>query len=104
MKYKDEDFGVKIIETITAGLYDGNLNCIREYVQNSIDSGAKNITIGFENGRDLIIKDDGNGMSENELERSLSLGVSDKKDEDVGWRGIGNIIQNILSLGKEKMM
>lgn len=90
MKFKDDDFGAKIIETITSGLYDGNIYCLREYVQNSIDSGAKNIEIFFENGHeDLVIKDDGSGMNKNELERSLSIGISDKTIEDVGWRGIG---------------
>jgi len=90
MKFKDEDFGAKIIETITSGLYDGNPNCLREYVQNSIDSGAKNIEIFFENGNeDIVIKDDGYGMDKNELERSLSIGISDKSADDVGWRGIG---------------
>jgi hypothetical protein len=90
MRFKDEDFGAKIIETITSGLYDGNLNCLREYVQNSIDGHAKNIEIYFENGlENLVIKDDGDGMDQNKLMRSLSIGVSDKSGDDIGWRGIG---------------
>ncbi len=78
------------METITSGLYDGNLNCIREYIQNGIDSGANNIDIFFENGEsDLIIKDDGSGMGRAELEESLGIGTSHKTDEYIGWRGIG---------------
>jgi len=42
MEFTDEIIGARLIETITAGLYDGNLNCVREYVQNSVDEGAKN--------------------------------------------------------------
>jgi len=90
MKFKDEDIGAKIIEAITSGLYDGNLNCLREYIQNSIDGGAKNIEIFFENGHeDLIIKDDGKGMDKNQLMGSLSIGISNKSGDNIGWRGIG---------------
>jgi len=90
MKFTTVSIGGKLIESITAGLYDGNLNCLREYVQNSIDEDAKNVEIYFENGnKDLIIKDDGPGMSRDELEIALSIGVSNKKEEDAGWRGIG---------------
>lgn len=78
------------METITSGLYDGNLNCIREYIQNSIDAKASNIEIFFDNGMsDLIIKDDGTGMNKSELENSLGIGTSSKSDDDIGWRGIG---------------
>ncbi len=78
------------METITSGLYDGNLNCIREYIQNSIDSKANHIDIFFDNGiSDLIIKDDGSGMNKSELENSLGIGTSSKSDENIGWRGIG---------------
>jgi hypothetical protein len=40
VKFTDEVFGAKLLEAITAGLYDGNLSCLREYVQNCIDSEA----------------------------------------------------------------
>jgi len=90
MKFTTVSIGGKLIESITAGLYDGNLNCLREYVQNSIDEDAKKVEIYFENGnKDLIIKDDGPGMSRDELEIALRIGVSNKKEEDAGWRGIG---------------
>ena len=89
MKFTNVTFGSRLIETITSGLYDGNLNCIREYVQNSIDSNAKNIDIFFENGRDLVIKDDGGGMSREELIHALGIGNSKKTGENIGWRGIG---------------
>ncbi|MBI0582462.1 MAG: ATP-binding protein [Methanomassiliicoccales archaeon] len=90
MEFKTEAIGAKILETITAGLYDGNLNCLREYVQNSIDAEAKNIDIYFENDdNDLVIRDDGNGMNTKELTDALRVGVSSKEGDKVGWRGIG---------------
>lgn len=91
MKFASEAIGIRLIETVTSGLYDGNLNCLREYVQNGIDAGAKNIEISFENGdQNLIIQDDGSGMNKFELEnKALGIGVSDKTEEDAGWRGIG---------------
>ena len=70
MKFASEAIGIRLIETVTSGLYDGNLNCLREYVQNGIDAGAKNIEISFENGdQNLIIQDDGSGMNKFELEK-----------------------------------
>ena len=90
MKFTEKSIGPNLIEIITSGLYDGNQNCLREYIQNSIDSHAKNIDIFFENGSEsLIIKDDGSGMSKKELMESLNIGLSSKTEEDTGWRGIG---------------
>ncbi len=90
VKFDNDAIGARLLESITSGLYDGNLNCLREYVQNSIDSGAKNVRIYFENGNNnLIIKDDGLGMNEMELKHSLGIGITYKTIENVGWRGIG---------------
>ena len=90
MKFERGDIGARLLESITRGLYTGNLNCIREYVQNSIDSKAKKIQIYLENGdENLVIKDDANGMTKDELKLALRLGWSAKTDEDIGWRGIG---------------
>ena len=90
MVFSDSAVGAKLLEAITAGLYDGNLNCLREYVQNSIDSGAKKVTIDFENGRtNLIIEDNGTGMDKKELIEALEIGKSKKPGTAIGWRGIG---------------
>ena len=90
MKFTNKNIGARIIETMTTGLYDGNLNCLREYVQNGIDSKAKEVKIYFSNGgKDLLIQDDGKGMNRDKLIEALSLGISNKTEEDVGWRGIG---------------
>ena len=90
MEFTDKAIGPNLIEIITSGLYDGNQNCLREYIQNSIDSHAKNIDVFFENGSEsLIIKDDGSGMSKKELTESVYIGLSSKTEGDTGWRGIG---------------
>jgi hypothetical protein len=88
--FTDAAVGAKLLEAITAGLYDGNLNCLREYVQNSIDSKAKKVDITFENsGTTLIIQDNGEGMDEKELREALEIGKSNKTGPAIGWRGIG---------------
>jgi len=88
--FTDEAFGAKLLEAITAGLYDGNLNCLREYVQNCIDSEANKVDIHFENSRTvLVIEDNGCGMNKQELEEALHLGRSEKPPTAIGWRGIG---------------
>lgn len=89
MEFTNEVIGARLLETITEGLYDGNLNCVREYVQNSIDSGAKNIDIILENGTTLVIQDDAIGMDETALREALSIGKSNKEGDQIGWRGIG---------------
>ncbi|MGB8780907.1 MAG: ATP-binding protein [Candidatus Bathyarchaeia archaeon] len=89
VKFTDESFGAKLIEAITAGLYDGNLNCLREYVQNCIDSGANRIDVYFENQTVLVIEDNGCGMDKGKLEEALYLGISEKPPGAIGWRGIG---------------
>ncbi len=89
MEFTNEVIGARLIETITSGLYDGNLNCVREYIQNSIDSGAKNIDIYLENGNTLVIHDDADGMDESGLKEALSIGKSKKEKDQIGWRGLG---------------
>ncbi|NLO39736.1 MAG: hypothetical protein GX115_09735 [Ruminiclostridium sp.] len=89
MQFTNEIIGARLLETITAGLYDGNLNCVREYVQNSIDEGAKNVDIFLENGNTLVIHDDGPGMDESALKKALSIGISSKEGGQIGWRGLG---------------
>jgi hypothetical protein len=90
VEFTDEIIGARLLETITDGLYNRNLNCIREYVQNSIDEGASNINIFFENGnKTLVIADNGPGMDKEGLKEALSIGKSKKTPEQIGWRGIG---------------
>ncbi len=73
--FTEESIGAKLLEAITAGLYDGNLNCLREYVQNSIDSKAKRVDVDFENSRTvLVIEDNGCGMDSQKLGKAFQLG------------------------------
>jgi len=90
MRFTDEVIGAKLLESITGGLYDGNPNCIREYVQNAVDHGAKNIEIRQEmRGRSIVVRDDGPGMNAKDIVKALSIGVSEKDETMAGWRGIG---------------
>lgn len=88
MKFS-EAVGGPVLETLTAGIYDGNSNCIREYVQNAGDSGTKIINVVTQNKKNVIIRDYGEGMNLEELFNALNLGKSNKSQEQSGWRGIG---------------
>jgi hypothetical protein len=88
----DNEVMAPVLETLTAGIYSGNVTCIREYVQNAVDSGTKRIEINKQNGNDVVIRDYGLGMDEDELHNAVLLGKSNKPDDaesNVGWRGIG---------------
>src|SRR5260221_13791102 len=88
-EFVPEDIGGDLIGIISKGLYPDPLDCIREYVQNSVDGKAKNVVIKI-TGNSVIIRDDGRGMDLAGLVQARRLGLSNKsQDEDVGFRGIG---------------
>jgi len=100
MKFKegDEVTGAGLLETVTSGLYNDNSNCIREYIQNAIDSlrgiedqNRQRIELSIENnGNTIRIRDYGVGMNYDELYEALKIGYSKKNiNEDIGWRGVG---------------
>ena len=77
---------------LTSGLYSGKLSFIREYVQNAYDppANASKVEISLENDINLIIKDNGNGMSKKELEGALGVGLYTKNyPQTEGLFGIG---------------
>ena len=88
-EFGPEDIGGDLIGILSKGLYPDPLDCIREYVQNSVDARAKNVTIKI-TGNSVIISDDGMGMAVGDLRQARQLGLSNKSQvENVGFRGIG---------------
>lgn len=88
-EFVPEDIGGELIGILSKGLYPDPLDCIREYVQNSVDAKAKNVTVKI-TGNSVIIIDDGLGMAVEALRQARQLGVSSKSQaENVGFRGIG---------------
>ena len=85
----DDDIGGQLLPILSKGLYTNPLDCIREYVQNSVDAGAKKVTIKI-TGNSVVIHDTGQGMDEAQLRSSRKFGISSKDTaEHVGFRGIG---------------
>src|SRR5258708_210524 len=88
-EFAPDDIGGELISILSKGLYPEPLDCIREYVQNSVDGKAKNVTIKI-TGNSVIISDDGLGMAVSDLRQARQLGISNKSQaENVGFRGIG---------------
>jgi hypothetical protein len=85
----DSDIGGQLLPILSKGLYTNPLDCIREYVQNSVDAGAKTVSIKI-TGNSVIIHDTGHGMDGDQLRASRKFGISAKDlSQHVGFRGIG---------------
>lgn len=85
----DSDIGGQLLPILSKGLYTNPLDCIREYVQNSVDAGAKTVSIKI-TGNSVIIHDSGQGMDADQLRASRKFGISAKDlSQHVGFRGIG---------------
>ena len=80
---------IGIIDDLGRKLYSGNITWLREYVQNSIDSGGKTISISLKDN-DLEVLDDGSGMSKDDLiAQAFSIGKSFKGPKEIGELGVG---------------
>jgi molecular chaperone HtpG len=96
------------LETLTTGMYEQPLHCVREYVQNAYDAigAARHATILPENGGTvtiaitgsaarptLSVRDDGAGIPAAEAVSTLvSIGASKKRSNvNAGFRGIGRL-------------
>jgi hypothetical protein len=90
-----------IIPTLVSGLYKNKSDLVREYCQNAYDAileeygsrasteGRIDITI---NGTDIMIHDNGTGMSKEVIEKCATIGYSTKDvPTQVGYRGIGRL-------------
>src|ERR1700754_451633 len=102
------EVGSFFLETLTTGMYEDPLHCIREYVQNSYDAIKDAVRAGVlkdGDGRVLIsvggtsrspslsIKDNGIGVPiERAYSTLVSLGASRKTPaQHAGFRGIGRL-------------
>ncbi len=103
----------KIFNRISAGeVVDRPYSVVKEIVENSIDSGAKNITIEIQNGgiSSIIITDDGSGIEKSELKKAIlphaTSKISTIKDLDdiksLGFRG--EALASIASVSKLKIL
>ena len=88
-RFLASDIGAELLPIMTRGLYRDPLDTLREYVQNSIDADATEVTIKISS--DLVsIRDNGRGMKPDVADAAIRLGMSEKDPtEDVGFRGIG---------------
>lgn len=96
------------LESLTTGMYENPLHCLREYVQNAYDSirsarsngllaeteGLVSIAIGGSAARPVLtITDDGEGITADKAVGTLvSIGASQKRSTgNAGFRGIGRL-------------
>jgi Histidine kinase-, DNA gyrase B-, and HSP90-like ATPase len=102
-----EDVGAELVAILSKGLYTNPLDCIREYVQNSVDANATKATIKI-TGNSVFISDDGDGMDIDNLLQARQFAVSTKSlRENVGFRGIrlysGFDLCNRLRIASKKL-
>ncbi|MEK7396829.1 MAG: ATP-binding protein, partial [Candidatus Poribacteria bacterium] len=76
-KLKKSDFGGDIISILTKGMYADPKDALREYIQNGVDAGAKNISIKIRQNS-IVIDDDGRGMDHEIMRKAIRLGISNK--------------------------
>ena len=80
---------MRIIDDLGRRLYSGNITWLREYIQNSIDSGARTISVSLKDN-DLEISDEGKGMDREDLiTQAFSVGKSFKSAREIGELGVG---------------
>lgn len=100
--------GSFFLETLTTGMYENPLHCLREYVQNGFDAindAIEKALIGQDEGKvtvsitgtttrqNITIRDNGAGQPAAEaVDRFISLGASHKRPQKhAGFRGIGRL-------------
>ena len=101
----------EIINQIAAGeVLDRPSSAVKELVENSIDANSKKISIFVRDGgkAEIIVKDDGNGISKQELELAVTRHATSKLNEKkinalsfLGFRGealpsIGSVSEMII--------
>jgi len=104
----DVRVGSFLLDTLTVGMYENPLHCIREYVQNAYDSildaisagsltpGDALVTVaisGTAKRQSLSIRDNGTGVPAGQIvDRLISVGNSRKSPaRHAGFRGIGRL-------------
>ena len=101
------------INQIAAGeVLDRPVNAVKELVENSIDAGAKHITIEIKNGGKGLIKitDDGSGIKKDDIFISFERHATSKircvedleKTYSMGFRG--EALASIVSVSKVTMI
>ncbi len=86
----------KVSQLIAAGeVIERPASCVKELVENSLDSGAKSIEVFFSGKYDFAVFDDGEGMTEKDVllcfKRHATSKIKDEKDLEAiktfGFRG-----------------
>lgn len=88
VRYTAKDIGIGLLDSITKGIYKEPRFVLREYLQNAIDAEPMEIRIDV-NGNSVLIRDDGEGMDRTDILKARRMGISEKPEEKLGFRGIG---------------
>lgn len=89
IQFHAEEIGGELVSLLSEGLYSNPLDALREYIQNAIDAKAQKVQLKY-TARSLFIRDNGVGMSKDQLVAARRFAVSEKLiATNIGFRGIG---------------
>ena len=89
--YAELNTDEKVLARVTDGIYRQPASAIRELISNAYDADAANVWIDTDVPRfkNIVVRDDGNGMSSAELTNLIHhIGGSAKRDKDKENLGI----------------
>lgn len=87
-KFKDSKDLSKAIKLLSEKIYNDDIHFVLELIQNAEDEGSQEIII-YVDSNQVVVSNDGKPFDKNDLEAICSIGGGRKKENKIGFMGIG---------------